>query len=182
MLLREEKRALLDLARSTIRARLDRTPPPSEDAPSSTLKEPRGAFVTLHKKGALRGCIGIVEAIKPLWRTVSEMALASAFSDPRFPPLLKEEYDGIEIEISVMSPVRKVDTVDEIEVGTHGIIIKRGFQQGLLLPQVATEEGWDRETFLEHTCYKAGLGGGCWKRQGTEISVFSAEVFSERTV
>jgi AmmeMemoRadiSam system protein A len=182
MLSLEEKRALLDLARSTIQAKLERMVPPLKEAPTSVLKEPRGAFVTLHKKKALRGCIGIVEAIKPLWRTVSEMALASAFSDPRFPPLRKEEYEGIEIEISVMSPVRRIDTVDEIEVGTHGIIIKRGFQQGLLLPQVAVEEGWDRATFLEHTCYKAGLGSGCWKRQGTEISVFSAEVFSERTV
>jgi len=182
MLSLEERKALLDLARSTIRAKLDHMVPAPKEAQDAVLMEPRGAFVTLHRKGALRGCIGIVEAIKPLWRTVSEMALASAFSDPRFPPLGKEEYDSIEIEISVMSPVRRIDTVDEIEVGTHGIIIKRGFQQGLLLPQVAVEEGWGRETFLEHTCYKAGLGGGCWKRPGTEISVFSAEVFSERTV
>jgi AmmeMemoRadiSam system protein A len=180
MLSREESESLLALARNTIKARLEESGEPRYTPTSPVLEEPRGAFVTLHRKGALRGCIGIVEAIKPLWKTVSEMAVASAFQDPRFPPLRRNEYEDIDIEISVMSPVKKVDSVDEIEVGKHGIIIKRGFQQGLLLPQVATEEGWNRETFLEHTCYKAGLMGDCWKKPGIEIYSFTAEVFSER--
>ena len=112
MLSLEEKKALLDLVRRTIRARLDSTPAHGGGAPTTALSAPRGAFVTLHKKGALRGCIGIVEALKPLWETVSEMALASAFSDPRFPPLGREEYDDIEIEISAMSPVRRIELFD----------------------------------------------------------------------
>jgi uncharacterized protein (TIGR00296 family) len=90
-----------------------------------------------------------------------------------------EELEEIDIEISVMSPPRTISDVNEIKVGEHGIIMKRGFRQGLLLPQVATEQGWDRAAFLEHTCYKASLGGDCWKQEGTEIQIFSAEVFSE---
>jgi AmmeMemoRadiSam system protein A len=182
MLSIEEKKSLLALARNTIKGRLEGIDPPRYVPPGPVLEEPRGAFVTIHKKGSLRGCIGIVEAIKPLWQTVREMAVASAFQDPRFPPLEKNEYDEIDIEISAMSPLKKVDSVDEIEVGKHGIIIKRGFQQGLLLPQVAMEQRWDRDTFLQHTCYKAGLRGECWKKKGTEIFIFSAEVFSEREI
>ena len=144
------------------------------------LLEPRGAFVTLHKHGALRGCIGYVEAIKPLYKTVQEMAIAAAFQDPRFPGLKADEFNNIEIEISVMSPLEKITDVNKIEVGKHGIIIKSGFNSGLLLPQVATEQGWDRDTFLEHTCYKAGLPGNIWKKPDTEILIFSAEVFSEK--
>jgi AmmeMemoRadiSam system protein A len=180
MLSSDERKSLMNLARNTIYARLYSQDLPSYEPVSAQVTEPRGAFVTLHKRGALRGCIGYVEAIKPLWQTVQEMAIASAFQDPRFPSLSKKEYDDIDIEISVMSPVKKISSTDEIEVGKHGIIIKKGYQQGLLLPQVATEEGWDRDTFLQHTCYKAGLVGECWKDKGTEISIFSAEVFSEK--
>ena len=179
MLSKEERKALLDLARNTIKAKLDGRPLPHFEPFTETLKEPRGAFVTLHKHGDLRGCIGYVEAIKPLWQSVQDMAIAAAFQDPRFSPLQPDEYDDIDIEISVMSPIKKISSIDEIEVGKHGIIIKRGFNQGLLLPQVATEQGWDRDTFLEHTCYKAGLYGDCWEKPDTEIYIFSAEVFSE---
>jgi AmmeMemoRadiSam system protein A len=179
MLSREERTSLLRLARDTIRARLDKTGPPLFEPESAVMRELRGAFVTIHKKGRLRGCIGYVEAIKPLYQTVQEMAIASAFQDPRFPPLAAAEYGDIDIEISVMSPIKKIKSEDEIRVGTHGIIVKRGYQQGLLLPQVATEQGWGRDTFLEHTCYKAGLPGDSWKSPDTEIYTFSAEVFSE---
>lgn len=180
MLSAEERRSLLHLARETITARLEGKGPPPFAPQSPVLAEPRGAFVTIHKKGRLRGCIGYVEAIKPLYKTVQEMAGAAAFKDPRFAPLQASELSEIDIEISVMSPVRKVSSTEAIEVGTHGIIVKRGFNQGLLLPQVATEQGWDRKTFLEHTCYKAGLEEGCWLSPGTEIFVFSAEVFGEK--
>lgn len=180
MLNNEERTFLLQLARDTIHARLKGKPLPPCEPTSEILKEPRGAFVTIHTHGALRGCIGYVEPIKPLWQTVQEMAVAAAFQDPRFPALKEAEYGDIEIEISVMSPLQGVKNIDEIEVGKHGIIIRRGFHSGLLLPQVATEQGWDRDTFLEHTCYKAGLPADAWKKEDTEIQVFSAEVFSEK--
>ncbi len=137
--------------------------------------------MTLHRHGSLRGCIGLVQAIKPLYRTVQEMAVSAAFEDPRFPPLHREELGDIEVEISVMSPLERVSTIEEIQVGVHGLIMKRGYHQGLLLPQVATEQGWERDTFLQHTCFKAGMSGDCWKDPATEIYVFSAEVFSERS-
>jgi AmmeMemoRadiSam system protein A len=179
MLTKEERGSLLKLARDTIGARLGKNEPSDFSPGTSVLSEPRGAFVTLHKHGALRGCIGYVEAIKPLYQTVREMALAAAFQDPRFESLSGEEFDQIDIEISVMSPIKKISSIDEIEVGKHGLIMKSGFNQGLLLPQVATEQGWDKETFLSHTCNKAGMYGDCWKKPETEIFIFSAEVFSE---
>jgi len=182
MLTLEERTSLLKLARDTIYAKLHHRVPEHEKPVSDTLKEPCGAFVTIHKKGALRGCIGLVQASKPLYRSVREMAAAAAFDDPRFPPLSREEFNEIDIEISVMSPLKRIDGVSEIEVGKHGILMKRGFHQGLLLPQVATEQGWDRDTFLEHTCYKAGMGGDCWKSGDTEIYIFSAEVFGEKNL
>jgi len=180
MLNREERKFLLQLARDTIHERLKGKSLPAFEPASKILKELRGAFVTLHTHGALRGCIGYVEPIKPLCQTVQEMAVAAAFQDPRFPALREAEYSNIEIEISVMSPLERVRNVDEIEVGKHGIIIRRGFHSGLLLPQVATEQGWDRGTFLEHTCYKAGLPADAWSKADTEIHIFSAEVFSEK--
>ncbi len=180
MLTKEERSVLLKLARDTIHAKLYGENLPSIDPSSPILSEPRGAFVTLHKYGRLRGCIGYVEAIKPLYKTVQEMAIAAGFQDPRFPGLTESEFNDIDIEISVMSPLERIADEKKIEVGKHGIIIKRGFNSGLLLPQVATEQGWERDTFLEHTCYKAGLPGDCWKKPDIEITVFTAEVFSEK--
>jgi AmmeMemoRadiSam system protein B/AmmeMemoRadiSam system protein A len=173
----EEKKALLDLARKTIEAKCrgDRAPEP--EAQSPTFNEPRGAFVTLHKQGRLRGCIGQIQARQPLVRTVAEMAVAAAFEDPRFPPLRREELKDIDIEISVLTPLRRITHVGEIQVGTHGIYLRRGGYSGLLLPQVATEWGWDRNTFLEHTCEKAHLPKEAWKDKETEIYTFSADVF-----
>ncbi len=181
----EEKRFLLNLARRTITKDLgidEFEPPP--DAEIETigphLKENRGCFVTIHKRGSLRGCIGIFEGRGPLWKNVEEMAGQAAFHDPRFSPLSKKEYGEIDIEISVLSPLRKVAGVDEIKVGEHGIYITSGFNRGVLLPQVADEQGWDRDTFLDHTCLKAGLETGCWRNPGVVIEVFSAEVFGEK--
>jgi AmmeMemoRadiSam system protein A len=179
--LSEKERAfLLQLARDTINTRLQNRVPGNYEPVSQKVKEQCGAFVTIHKGGMLRGCIGLVQGTKPLYRCVREMAIAAAFDDPRFPPLGRDEFSEIDIEISVMSPLRRIKDVQEIEVGKHGILMKRGFQQGLLLPQVATEQGWGRETFLEHTCYKAGMRGDCWKSSETEIYIFSAEVFGEK--
>jgi AmmeMemoRadiSam system protein A len=121
----------------------------------------------------------MIEAVKPLYQTVAEMAVAAAVEDPRFPPLTLDELPLITIEISVLSPLEEVEDVEEIEVGKHGLYIIRGFYRGLLLPQVATEYNWDRETFLQHTCLKAGLPTDCWQDQETKIYKFSAEVFGE---
>jgi AmmeMemoRadiSam system protein A len=134
--------------------------------------------VTLHKDGKLRGCIGHIRAKKPLVETIVEMAEAAAFQDPRFPPVSSQELDQLDYEISVLTPLRRIKDVEEIQVGIHGIYLKRGGSSGLLLPQVATEWGWDRTTFLEHTCTKAGLPEDAWKDTKTEIYIFSADVFS----
>jgi AmmeMemoRadiSam system protein A len=181
----EARRFLLALARSTIDDRLrgrTREAPPVSGLPCGrALEDPRGAFVTLKIDGVLRGCIGHVVAVAPLWQAVRDNALAAAFEDPRFPALAREELPQTTIEISALTPMRPA-VPDEVQVGHHGILIERGPSRGLLLPQVATEYGWDRETFLDHTCRKAGLEPGCWRRPDTEIKIFSAEVFGERDI
>jgi AmmeMemoRadiSam system protein A len=174
----EEKTILLHTARQAITARLERREP-RYPQPTELLKKKCGAFVTLHKQGKLRGCIGFVIASKPLLDTVAEAAQSSAFADPRFPAVTGGEIDEIDIEISVLSPPRRIASVEEIQVGVHGIMLRKGFRSGLLLPQVATEYGWDRDTFLTHTCYKAGLPGDCWCSTDTKIEIFSAAVFGE---
>jgi AmmeMemoRadiSam system protein A len=141
------------------------------------LREKRGAFVTLKKHGELRGCIGHIIGDRPLAETVATMAVAAAFEDPRFPPVKEEELKDLDIEISVLTPLRRINNVEEIQVGLHGIILQQGGHSGLLLPQVATEYGWDRNTFLEYTCRKAGLPPDAWKDERTTIHVFSADVF-----
>ena len=174
----EEKVHLLKIARDVVETHCRGGKPPKSEVDSPTLNEPRGAFVTLHKDGKLRGCIGHIRARKPLIETIVEMAEAAAFQDPRFPPVTSEELGQLEYEISVLTPLRRIKDVEEIQVGIHGIYMKRGVSSGLLLPQVATEWGWDRSTFLEHTCTKAGLPEDAWKDAKTEIYIFSADVFS----
>ncbi len=139
-----------------------------------------GAFVTLKQKGRLRGCIGYVVGVKTLGEAVVDVAKAAAFEDTRFAPLTRQEYEtkGVEIEISVLSPLKKVESIEEIEVGKHGLLMKRDFQQGLLLPQVPVEYGWDKITFLQETCFKAGMEPNCWEH-GAEVFSFTAIVFSE---
>ena len=173
-----EKAELLKIARDVVESHCRGKKPPQPVVESSTLNEPRGAFVTLHKDGKLRGCIGQIRAEKPLIETIVEMAEAAAFRDPRFPPVTSEELGQLEYEISVLTPLRRIKNVEEIQVGIHGIYMRRGASSGLLLPQVATEWGWDRTTFLKHTCTKAGLPEDAWKDKKTEIYVFSADVFS----
>ena len=175
----EEKQMLLNIARATIEHKFKKEETPDFKIDSETLKENRGAFVTLEKDGRLRGCIGYIQAIKPLHLTIQEMALQAAFSDPRFPPVSEDELDKLHIEISVLTPLRKISNVDEVQVGRDGIYIKKGFNSGLLLPQVATDYNWDRNTFLEQTCYKAGLPPNAWKEKTCEIYIFSADIFGE---
>jgi hypothetical protein len=178
-----EQRALLRGARAAIAAPLGA---PAEPAPPPTaaLLEPCGAFVTLHERAPggppeLRGCIGYVETDSPLAETVRRAASAAAFHDARFPPVEAADLPRLEIEISVLSRLRRVSDAAEIVVGEHGLVVRRGVSCGLLLPQVARERGWDRETFLAHTCLKAGLGRLAWKEPGTTIEMFTALVFNE---
>jgi uncharacterized protein len=172
----EERAMLLQLAHRAIASafdgkRLDLTPP------TKHLAEKRGAFTTLHVDGKLRGCIGYVEPTHPLIRTIAETARAAAFDDPRFSPVTADEVSGLEIEISVLSPLRPIDPQDVV-VGKHGLVIAKGNRRGLLLPQVPAEWGWDRETFLAQTCKKASLPLDAWQ-QGAEIQAFTAEVFGD---
>jgi len=177
---KDQQKNLLKLARKTISDTLGlfekiEIPPFDDDV----FKEKCGAFVTIHIKGDLRGCIGYIEGVKPIPETVKEMAMASAFKDPRFSSLTPEEYKKIDIEISILTPVEKVSDVNSIVVGCDGLIITKGYNRGLLLPQVPVEQGWDLETFLSHTCYKAGLPADSWRKPGVIIEKFSAQVFSE---
>lgn len=178
----EDKKQLMEIARKSIEAAVKGEKIPDFKVASSILKENRGAFVTIHKKNQLRGCIGYIVGYKPLHLTVKEMAQAAALRDPRFPPVRPAELKDLHLEISVLTPIHTIKNVEEIEVGKHGIIIERGYESGLLLPQVATENNWDRTTFLEHTCQKAGLPANSWKEPGTVIKIFSADVFSQDDV
>ena len=176
----EERAVLLSLARRSIEAALEGRRPPSPERMTPALATECGAFVTLEKNGALRGCIGYVRAYRPLSQTVSEMAVQAALHDPRFPPVTAGELDDITIEISVLSPLVPVNDVSEIEVGRDGLVIQDGGRSGLLLPQVATDHGWDTRTFLEHTCMKAGLPPDAWRQEGVNVLRFTADVFGER--
>lgn len=180
MLTAREREELLRVARSSVTAAAagqGRSSPSSPE--SASLVRPGGAFVTLHLSGGLRGCIGTFESSEPLYCTVAEMARSATVGDPRFPPVKPTEVPELDVEISVLSPLRKVQRPEEVEVGRHGVYVVQEPYHGVLLPQVAVEHGWDRETFLDHTCRKAGLPPGAWRR-GATIYVFEAEVFGER--
>ncbi|MCK4809457.1 MAG: AmmeMemoRadiSam system protein B [Candidatus Omnitrophica bacterium] len=178
-LIREEKISLLNIARKTLEIYLKSGGIPEFNVNSKELKEERGAFVTLKKGGALRGCIGRIVSDTPLYKVISKLAVDSAVNDPRFKPLSFEELKEVEIEISVLSPFEKINKLEEIEVGKHGLIIQKGFSSGLLLPQVPVEYNWDRTTFLEHLCSKAGLPQTAYKDEDAVIHKFIALVFSE---
>jgi uncharacterized protein len=177
MLTNEERRSLLRLARETLAHFLGGAPPPAA-APLDEPSRHSGAFVTLHVDGELRGCIGYPGSRDPLDQVVARCAIAAATEDPRFSSLDAGELRHTTIEISVLTPIVAVTDVAEIEVGRDGLVMEQGYRRGLLLPQVATEYHWDRETFLSHTCLKAGLPAGAWKT-GAKIFRFQAEVFSE---
>ena len=171
-----ERQLLLRLARDSIQSaledrELDLTPP------SPHLAETRGTFTTLHLKGKLRGCIGYVSPSDLLYKTVADTARAAAFEDPRFEPVSLSEFPHLKVEISILSALQPIRP-DEVVVGRHGLVVMQGNHRGLLLPQVAPEWEWDRETFLAQTCLKAGLPADAWKH-GAEIQAFTAEVFAE---
>jgi len=180
MLDESQRQTLLRIARETIEGALEgrRIAWNAEDA-GETLRRPAGAFVTLTIQGELRGCIGSIVAVEPLYQAVATSARNAAFRDPRFFPLTKDELGRVELEISVMGPIERVMDVEDIVPGRDGLIVSRGSQAGLLLPQVATDWGWGREEFLRQTCVKAGLPKDAWKSPETKIEKFSAEVFGE---
>jgi AmmeMemoRadiSam system protein A len=175
----DERRWLLVLARRTIEVELGRVHPPAEPPAAGPLTEIRGAFVTLTEKRVLRGCIGHPIGTEPLWRSVRSNAINAAFHDPRFPPVQRDEIDRLTIEVSALTPPRRVAGPEEIIVGRDGLIVERGPFRGLLLPQVGERYRWTAEEFLDQTCRKAGMQAGCWRQPDASISAFSAEVFSE---
>ncbi len=179
MLTETQKSELLSMARKSIRDYLNSGERQKIQTNDALFLEKRGAFVTLKKNGMLRGCIGRVVADEPLIKVICDMAVEAATGDPRFPSVSKNELDSIDLEISVMSPIEQITDISKIKVGIHGIIIRKEFASGLLLPQVATEYGWNTEQFLEQTCVKAGLNRDEWKK-GAKIFIFSAEVFGEK--
>lgn len=175
----EEKNYLKDLVVQSISVRLNLSDGPTSppEPPTEKLREVLGAFVTLKLGGNLRGCIGNVQGSGELFRTVWDMAKSAAFEDPRFPPVHENEFDAIDYEISILSPIDVCPDPELVEIGRHGLIMSRGGRSGLLLPQVPVEWEWDRETFLAQTCVKAGLDRGAWKEPGTTILWFEAVVF-----
>jgi AmmeMemoRadiSam system protein A len=190
MMTPEEQNALIALARAAIARGFSRRGaagpavaapdwPFPAGGPTGLLARPGGAFVTLRENGELRGCIGYIESELPLWQVVEEVAEKAAFQDPRFRSLAPWEFERITVEVSVLSPPEPMGAPGQITVGLHGLIIEHEGRRGLLLPQVATEYGWDREEFLEHVCRKAGLRPGAWRQEGARVFLFRADVIEE---
>jgi uncharacterized protein len=177
----QDRGLLLAVARRAIEAHVagvEAAPPPVETL-SGAAAVPGGAFVSLHSHGELRGCIGHIESNEPLGRVIARCAVAACSADPRFPPIAAGELADLDIELSLLGPLEPIADPSEITIGRHGLVVESGWHRGLLLPQVATEWGWDAETFLAHTCSKAGLPKDAW-RSGARLWRFEAEVFGER--
>jgi AmmeMemoRadiSam system protein A len=174
-----ERALLLRLAHDSISSTLQNQKI-NLDPPTAHFAEPRGAFTSLYLRGELRGCVGYVLPSCTVYRAVAETARAAAFDDNRFAPVTLDEAPRLEIELSILSPAQPV-RADEIEVGRHGLVVSQHGRRGLLLPQVPVERGWDRTTFLEQTCRKAGLPLDAWK-QGAALEAFTAEVFGEKKI
>jgi AmmeMemoRadiSam system protein A len=171
-----ERKLLLAMAHESILSSLENRTETAWEK-SAHLSQPRGAFTTLYHQGKLRGCVGYPLPVSPLERTVRETARAAAFDDPRFAPVTLDQARELQVSLSVLSPLKPIPPED-VEVGRHGLLISQGFRRGLLLPQVPTEHGWDRDTFLEQTCRKAGLPTDAW-RKGATVEAFTAEVFGD---
>jgi AmmeMemoRadiSam system protein A len=172
-----DRRQLLDLARRALEARVRRAPPPIAEC-AGRLAVRDAAFVSIHCRGDLRGCLGHLALDAPLGQTIVHLAGVVADSDPRFSAVSLNELPDLQVEISVLTSPREIEAVTEIDVGRHGLIVEDGRRRGLLLPQVAVEHLWTRETFLEHTCIKAGLPRNAWQH-GARVLVFEAQVFGE---
>lgn len=183
MLNKVQRKRLLEISRKSIETYLKTGKKLEVTEQDPILLKEMGAFVTLHQHGELRGCIGNLVGDKPLYLMVRDMAVESAVGDPRFPTVDLSELKSIEIEISALSPLDRIDSVDKIELGKHGVLVRKGFRSGVFLPQVATETGWSKEEYLSNLCsHKAGLSADAWKDKSTEIYIFTAEVFSEKEI
>ncbi len=179
MFTEEQKRARVDIARAAVVRATGGTPDRRIVGPEAgDFPEASGAFVTLKREGRLRGCIGTLECRRGLAQEVARVAVSAATEDPRFEPLKISELDGLDVEVSVLGPLEPIDPLDEhaFEIGRHGLVVERGLRRGLLLPQVATEWGWNRETFLAQTCLKAGLPPDAWRHSAT-VYRFAGEHF-----
>lgn len=172
-----ERALLLRLAHDSIASSLELREI-SLDPPSPHLSEPRGVFTSLYKNGELRGCVGYVLPTCPLYRAVAETARAAAFDDNRFPPVMTEELPHLQVELSILTPPQPI-LPEQVEIGRHGLLVTQHGRRGLLLPQVPVEHQWDRVTFLEQTCRKAGLPIDAWKK-GAGLHAFTAEIFGEK--
>ncbi len=177
-----EKAALLEIARISLDSHFSHKTAPECRPSSGGLIERKGAFVSLHRGDDLRGCIGQLYPDRELYKIVQHCVLSAALEDTRFIPVAMEELPELSIEISVLTPFRRIRKIEEIEVGKHGLYLVQGRFRGLLLPQVATQYGWDRITFLEQTCRKSGLPESAWQDPHTMIQIFEAEVFSDSPV
>jgi uncharacterized protein len=175
-----ERAALLGIARAAILARVAGAPRREVPVPAEgPLAEVRGAFVSVHVAGELRGCVGTFQPTEPLARTVALMAVAAAAEDPRFSPIEAADIPGLSISVSALGPLRPMPEPRAVRVGEDGLLIRRGWHRGALLPKVAVEHGWSAEEFLKHVCLKAGLPARAWQEPDAELSAFSAEEFSE---
>jgi len=184
MLSPEQGKKLIKLARESIASEFSKKEHPIDSSIKKEFGEEQGVFVTLHIKGELRGCIGFPEPIMPLWNAIVDSAKTAAFEDPRFNALTEKEFKDIEIEVSVLTKPKLIKAKPEyypkkIKIGTDGIIIEKRYNKGLLLPQVAPEQGWNAEEFLEGICMKAGLSPGSWKDEKCKLYKFQAQIFSE---
>lgn len=182
MLSDEDKRFLLRLARDSMAAfAAGETFRDPADVPEG-VRAVQGAFVSLHKSGQLRGCIGYVKGIKPLWQAVRDLAVEASAHDPRFAPVRPREIEEVDVEVSVLGLLERIKGPAEVEIGTHGLFIRSAGRSGLLLPQVATEHAWDAAKFLEQTCWKAGLPPDEWQDPKAELYRFGAAVFAEKAM
>lgn len=179
MLTSAEKKLLLQLAREAITTAVRSGKVKYRQASEKHLLTQQGCFVTIKRQGALRGCIGNFSSDKPLYQLVQEMAVSAATRDPRFYPMKEADLAEFDLEVSVLSQLSKISTPEEVVVGKHGLYLEKNFSRGVLLPQVAVEHGWDRDTFLSQTALKAGLKREDWK-EGADIYLFTAEVFGEK--
>ncbi len=181
MLNDEQKKTLLKLARNTIENYIIKGIMPRFENTDEVYRQEDGAFVTIHNKGKLRGCIGLIESKQRLYETIIEMSIEASRNDPRFDAVSEDELKDMDIEISVLTKPERAGGLDDIELGKHGVIIKNGFVSGVFLPQVATEQGWTKQQLMENLCEgKAGLRKDAYKDPATQIYIFEAEVFGEK--
>jgi len=173
-----ERSALLAIARAAVRHHLGLGPGPEVPADGALTAE-RGAFVTLHLRGGLRGCIGSFRPLGSLARTVAAMAVSASSEDPRFPPVSAVEVEALTYHVAVLEPCHPMSDLSDVVIGRDGFLVRRGFHRGALLPVVAVERGWDAATFLKHACLKAGLPPDAWRDSGTTVEIFSAQEFGD---